>query len=70
MKIGSLVVWDVDHTSALKKKFTRNLDLEVGIILDKKESLTSYSNNPGFLIFWAGKKNSSGWSPKSSIKKI
>jgi len=63
MKIGSLITWKVDKKEFIEKKCFKNPDLEIGIVLDKKENLKS--SEPGALVFWYIKH---GTFPSSSEK--
>ena len=70
METGTLVIWKIDHAESIEKKLNCNPDLEIGIVLDKRNKLTNKIKVPSVLVFWTGRKVSSGWSPLESIKKI
>jgi hypothetical protein len=70
MQVGSLVVWLVDYEDSIEKKSVANPELEVGIVLGFRDKLTENINEKSCLVFWSGKKNSSGWTKLSFVKKF
>ena len=72
-EIGSLVTWKVDNEDFVLKSKVKNLDLEIGLILNRsgdKDHDVVHDQIELIYVFWFNREQKFAWVPINNLSNI